>query len=691
MSPLNGNTLPTKMKLAFCLFKYFPYSGLSRDFMRILEQARNNGHETDVYVSDWQGPKPDGIPITVIQTYRWMNHAQNAAYYRQLKKYLKKNQYDAVIGFNKMPGMDIYYGADFCYIGRAVPRYSRLYRLTPRFHHFFTFERAVFSTQRSTRILSLSEREKGVYQQFYGTPENRFHILPPTLDAHRRVPSNPQKVRNEMRAEFGIRDDQFLLLFVGSGFKTKGLDRAIQALSALPKHMRKRAELIIVGQDSEAFYQRLAKKLKIQTQIRFLGGRSDIPEILAAGDLLLHPAYSENTGTILLEALTAGLPVLTTDVCGYAHHIKDARAGMVLRSPFNQETLDCRLEEMLNTTLHDQWSENGRRYAANPDLYKMPETAVHLIEQWCESKQTTTTTPVESTDDISLYVRDDFKHGLTVEPTFDNLMSITGEVFREAPGRRTVRLTQDGRGFFLKTHTGVGWQEIMKNLLYFRLPVLGAMNEWHGVHHLQRLGIDTLRIAGYSTTRGNPATRRSFIVTDEIANSISLEDFCARWTDDQPLSKEEIRFKRWLIMRLAQISRDMHNSGANHRDFYLCHFLLQRSNNCESLSVEHSNLFLIDLHRMQIRRRTPTRWAVKDISGLRYSSMDLGLSKKDIFRFMRIYRSKPLRQILGKENFFWRRVESRAQNLYKAENRRAMLGAPPKPAVQRSVRPRSIQ
>ena len=642
------------MKLAFCLFKYFPYSGLSRDFMRILEQARSNGHEPHVYVSEWQGSKPDDIPIEIIHTNRWMNHTQNAAYYRQLKKHLKKNQYDAVIGFNKMPGMDIYYGADFCYIGRAVPRYNQLYRLTPRFHHFFTFEREVFSTQRATQILSLSEREKGVYQQFYGTPENRFHILPPTLDANRQIPANPMQVRREMRAEFTINDDQFLLLFVGSGFKTKGLDRAIEALSALPDNLRSRTELIIVGQDTETFYQRLATRLHVEKQIRFLGGRSDIPEILAAGDLLLHPAYSENTGTILLEALTAGLPVLTTDVCGYAHHIKEANAGIVLRSPFSQEKLDRRLEEILNSTSRDLWSKNGRTYAANPDLYKMPQTAVTLIEQWCEQKQAPTTTAVKSSNDISLYIRDDFKQGLQVEPNFNNLMSITGEVFREAPGRRTVLHKQGDRGFFLKTHTGVGWQEIMKNLLYFRLPVLGAMNEWHGVHHLQRLGIDTLRIAGYGTTQGNPATRRSFIVTDEIANSISLEDFCARWKNNPPKSKEEIRFKRWLIIRLAQISRDMHNSGANHRDFYLCHFLLQRSNHCESLSIEHSNLFLIDLHRMQIRRRTPTRWAVKDISGLRYSSLDLELSKKDIFRFMRIYRSKPLRQILGKENMFWR-------------------------------------
>ena len=546
------------------------------------------------------------------------------------------------------------------------------------------------SAQKQTMILSLSEREKGVYQQFYGTPDNRFHILPPTLDEQRKVPEQPAAVRREMRAYFGVNDDQFLLLFVGSGFKTKGLDRAILSLAALPEDLRNRCELVVVGQDNPACYQRQARKLKVDGQVRFLGGRSDIPEILSAGDLLLHPAYSENTGTILLEALTAGLPVLTTDVCGYAPHINRADAGTVLRSPFLQDALDAQLAHMLTSPERHAWSRNGREYGDNPKLYRMPQTAVDLIENWCRQRTTHPQHQVVEAEGVSMYIREDLRAALRAKLEFDDLMSIDGEVFREAPGRRTVRLTRGGKSYFLKTHTGVGWQEIIKNLLYFRLPVLGAMNEWHGVHHLHRLGIDTLNIAGYATTSGNPARRRSFIVTDEISNSISLEDFCARWKRSPPRTREEIRFKRWLIRTLAQMSRDIHNSGANHRDYYLCHFLLQRHGDPEVLSPQNSRLFLIDLHRMQIRRRTPIRWAVKDISGLRYSSMDLGLTRRDIYRFMRIYRSKPLKQILKKEKLFWRRVESRAKNLYEAEKRRAELRQLTQPGAQ-PVRVRPVQ
>ena len=74
--------------------------------------------------------------------------------------------------------------------------------------------------------------------------------------------------------------------------------------------------------------------------------------------------------------------------------------------------------------------------------------------------------------------------------------------------------------------------------------------------------------------------------------------------------------------------------------------------------MQKSKLYLIDLHRLQIRRKTPERWAVKDISGLYYSSKDIGLTKRDLLRFIKLYRGKPLREILANESKFWQKVKS---------------------------------
>lgn len=690
------------MKLALCLYKYFPYGGLERDFLRILKECHHRGHSVHVYTAEWQGECPREINLHLLRSKLSViskrlrlegNHARDRRFFGRLQQALTSEHFDAVIGFNKMPGLDLYYGADFCYLGRAAPQYGPMYRFTPRYRHLYAFERAVFSRDSDTQILALSRREKSVYQQYYGTPEERFHMLPATLDLDRKPVADRSGIRARVRQELNVASSDTLLFFVGSGFKIKGLDRALTALAHLPAELAKQTRLIIVGQDQAGPYLRLAQRLGVAERVQFLGGRTDIPDLLAAGDLLIHPALSENTGTVLLEAIAAGLPVIATDVCGYANHIVKAIAGRVLESPFDQDEMNRQLAAALVSPDLAIWSRNGLRYGADPNLYHMPASAVDAIELVAQYRQQSATANKAATNPW-VYLRRDLED----LGDFHQIMSVEGESFREAPGRKTVRFSKNGKNYFLKTHTGVGWKEIVKNLFYLRLPVLGAMNEWHGAHHLQRLGIDTLTIAGYGTEsdmsrplehlwqhppersatpwdlpwwKGNPARRRSFIITDEISDTQSLEEFCSSWKHQPPRQKHEIRYKRWLIQSLARIARRLHNSGANHRDFYLVHFLLQPGSLGGKLHPDASRLFVIDLHRMQLRPQTPKRWKIKDVAGLHYSSMDLGLTARDRLRFIRLYSKGGLRQALGRDRQFWERVERRANRLYAAEQRRS--------------------
>lgn len=690
------------MKLALCLYKYFPYGGLERDFLRILKECHQRGHSVHVYTAEWQGERPREINLHLLRSKLSViskrlrlegNHARDRRFFGRLQQALTSEHFDAVIGFNKMPGLDLYYGADFCYLGRVAPKYGPMYRFTPRYRHLYAFERAVFSRDSETQILALSRPEKSVYQQYYGTPEERFHMLPATLDLDRKPAADRSRIRTRIRQDLKVTSSDKLLFFVGSGFKTKGLDRVLIALAHLPPELKEQTHLVIVGQDQAGPYLRQAQKLGVVDHVHFLGGRTDIPDLLAAGDLLIHPALSENTGTVLLEAIAAGLPVIATDVCGYANHIAEAVAGRVLESPFDQDEMNRELATALVSPNLAIWSQNGLRYGADPNLYHMPASAVDAIEAVAQNRQQFATANKAATNPWV-----DLRRDLIGLGDFHQIMSVQGELFREAPGRKTVRFTKNGKNYFLKTHTGVGWKEIVKNLFYLRLPVLGAMNEWHGAHHLQRLGIDTLTIKGYGTEsdmsrpfahlwqrstertatpwdlpwwKGNPARRRSFIITDEISDTQSLEEFCSSWKQRPPRQPHEIRYKRWLIESLARIARRLHNSGANHRDFYLVHFLLQPGLKEGLLHPDASRLFVIDLHRMQLRPQTPNRWKIKDVAGLHYSSMDLGLTARDRLRFIRLYSKGSLRQALGRDRQFWERVERRANRLYASEQRRS--------------------
>lgn len=219
--------------------------------------------------------------------------------------------------------------------------------------------------------------------------------------------------------------------------------------------------------------------------------------------------------------------------------------------------------------------------------------------------------------------------------------SLQGDVYRALEGRRTFRTELAGRACFVKLHQGVGWGEIVKNLLSVRLPVLGAGNEWRACRRLTALGVDTLHPIAFGERGGNPARRHSFLVTEELAPTVSLEDYCRNWHAVPPAPT----FKWAVIQRVAEMVRRMHRGGVNHRDCYLCHFLLHLPAHAAA-----PRLSLIDLHRAQVRKHTPRRWRDKDLAALHFSSLDIGLTSRDRLRFLKTYCApSPLRELLAQE------------------------------------------
>ena len=375
------------MRLGFCLFKYFPYGGLQRDFLKIARRRVAEGDRVYVYTMDWKGDLPDGLNLRLIPCRGLTNHGRCRRYHKRAAVLMERDRLDRVIGFDRMPGLNIYFGADTSFKAKG---YGLLRRLTPRYRHFMRFERAVFDPQGRTHILALVERQKLEYQRQWGTPDERFTLLPPGISRLACASDESARLRRQVRAEFGVADDELLLLMVASSFKTKGLDRALRALHSLPQALKGRVRLLAVGQQARlrlplvaggaGRYGMMMRRLRLRGRVEMAGARDDIPAVMQAADVLLHPAYLENTGTVLLEAVVAGLPVITTDVCGFAHHIRDAEAGVVVSgSPFRQRDLNQALLEVLTSPHRPRWRENGIRYGRSQDLYGMVEAASNAI------------------------------------------------------------------------------------------------------------------------------------------------------------------------------------------------------------------------------------------------------------------------------------------------------------------------
>ena len=247
------------------------------------------------------------------------------------------------------------------------------------------------------------------------------------------------------------------------------------------------------------------------------------------------------------------------------------------------------------------------------------------------------------------------------ENAFDKVSELSGEVFRQVKTRRTFRIEVEGSGFFVKHHLGVGWREIFKNLSQFKLPVLGAENELRALKALHRAGVHTMTVAAYGCRSSwDPAAVESFIITAELADTINLEDLTRGWRASPPPAACRIA----AVKGVAVSAGTMHRCCMNHRDCYICHYLVPR----DAGAAELLDPAVIDLHRAQIRKKVPRRYLVKDLAGLMFSAFDSGLNRHDALRFIKYYAAGvPLREELRKNRRLWQDVSAAARRLYRKE------------------------
>lgn len=235
-------------------------------------------------------------------------------------------------------------------------------------------------------------------------------------------------------------------------------------------------------------------------------------------------------------------------------------------------------------------------------------------------------------------------------------MRLNGRVFRDVPGRKTIQVDLGGQSLFVKQHFGVGWGEVLKNLSSLRLPVFSAATEWNAIQRFGEAGIPTTPAVAYGERGLNPVTRRSFLITQDLGDIVSLEDYCRDWASHPP----QLRLKRQLLAEVARLTRLLHEHGMNHRDLYLCHFCLDHG----LLQQGQIRIYLIDLHRVGIRPRISETARLKDLAALYFSVLDIGLSDRDYLCFLRLYRGEKLSQTLAVDRNFWQRVSERACVLY---------------------------
>ena len=139
---------------------------------------------------------------------------------------------------------------------------------------------------------------------------------------------------DKKRKELGLKTDDFVILSVGELIPRKNHEVVIRALSVLQKdNSSEHIEYVICGRGVyEENLRSLARELKVESKVHFLGYRNDIPEICKCSDLFVFMSHQEGLPVALMEAMACGLPVICSDIRGNTDLIENELSGIVIKN-----------------------------------------------------------------------------------------------------------------------------------------------------------------------------------------------------------------------------------------------------------------------------------------------------------------------------------------------------------------------
>jgi glycosyltransferase involved in cell wall biosynthesis len=226
---------------------------------------------------------------------------------------------------------------------------SILHRLRCRMSHAYALATERATLQRAPVVVCNSVRTRRDVTERLGIQESRAHVVYYGIDPKRFHPITRAE-REEARARLGLRNDRPIVVFVGAlGDRRKGFDALFAAWQMLCRNPGWDCDLAVVGAGAElSAWQERAREAGLAERIRFLGFRQDVPRVLAACDVLIHPARYEAYGLGVHEALCRGLPALVSAQAGVAERYPPELGALLIPDPEDSSALADRLTHWRN-------------------------------------------------------------------------------------------------------------------------------------------------------------------------------------------------------------------------------------------------------------------------------------------------------------------------------------------------------
>ncbi len=378
------------MKVALVNYRFSATAGgVERYVFDLSNGLLARGHEVHVYAGEIDpGARPEivfhPVPCTRFHSaLRTWTFARNAA--EAVRR--DRARWDVVHGFGRTLEQDVYRCGGGCHLEylRAVEPAMRhpfgraCLLLNPRHRVALALERRLFGERRFRRLTCISREVARQVQAHYGIALDEMRVIHNGVDVAAYSPELRERHREAVRRECALAEDAFVVLFVGSGFERKGLLHALRACALLPRGLPWR--LVVVGNGRIGRYRAHAVRLGIADRVVFLGARRDAHRFYGAADALVFPTLFEPFGTVALEAMASGVPVVTTRIAGCAEAIEDGSDSFVVAGPGSEAEIADRLARLADAGLRASMGAAARAKSLLFTIDRNIEATLEVYEE----------------------------------------------------------------------------------------------------------------------------------------------------------------------------------------------------------------------------------------------------------------------------------------------------------------------
>ena len=316
------------LRIALIRQRYRDDGGAERFVARALDALQQQGAELTIVARQWQAR--ENIRAVSCNPFHIGRRWRDAAFARCVCEHVQKNHYDIVQSHERIDCCDIYRAGDGVHRewlkqrARTLQPLARLSQSVNRYHRYvLNAERRLFEGSQLKAVICNSTMVRDEILHYFRIDADKLHVIYSGVDTEAFHPTLKQH-RKDIRRQLDVPLQAPVFLFVGSGFQRKGLAPLIAAM----EQTADTAELIIVGRDKhQDRFERLAKKLGVADRCHFLGAQADVKPFYGAADVLVLPTLYDPFPNVILEAMAAGLPVITSQKCGGAEFIREGENG----------------------------------------------------------------------------------------------------------------------------------------------------------------------------------------------------------------------------------------------------------------------------------------------------------------------------------------------------------------------------